>query len=156
MIKTYENFITNLFTKNKKLPSEMYDLANTAYHLIKYYMNKVNNVIYVSFEKHVEKDTFLKRTDIGQNIGDLDPIISKIYYKKNVKQVVFSIWEYSKNVTELKEFLIYILRDFEFDLTTYNNGEYNFFIPIDKVQSVINEITIENLEEFLTEKKYNL
>ena len=83
--KTYENFIKDFF--KKKNPIEMNNFANNAYHLITYYMNNLNNNSSVSFDKNTEKDLILIRTDIGQNIGDINPIISKIYYKmQNIHQ----------------------------------------------------------------------
>ena len=162
--KTYDNFITNLFTKRKKLPIEMQKLQMALSHIVEYYINDIdkkwsvesvehestNKKYHNAFSIYIDPNDGYKGTQTNAKIIGL-------YYKEELEQIMLVFIEVSKSVINLEEFINNIFKPFEAQKNNNHvNNDYYFFIPLDKVQSVINEMTIENLKEFLTEKKYNL
>lgn len=161
---TYENFITNLFTKRKILPIEMQTLASTVFDIVDYYIiNEINEVDKGWNVEIIEQKPQNKKNDNQISIY-IDPKdlgsgakIVGLYYKEDIKRVMFVFIDVSKDMRNLEEFITNMLKPFEAQKhNNHLNDDYYFFIPLDKIQSVIDEMTIENLKYFLTEKKYNL
>jgi len=108
-IKTYENFITNLFTKNKKLPSEMYDLSGSLVSIISYYFNNILNKDF--YIRYFEVDSKNKK---GYNsitiIADEVYKIVRLYYGKNLNDIMFDLIDCNSHDTDshianIKDFL---------------------------------------------------
>ena len=159
--KTYDSFITNIFTKRKKLPIEILNLNSSLFNIVEYYIkNGVDKKWSVNFYEQEASDK--KNHNILSIIVDpedmgSDAKIVGLYYKEESKLIMLVFIEVSKSVKNLEDFFNHILNSFE--ATKFNNhmnSDYYFYIPLDKVQSVIDEMTIENLKDFLELKKYNL
>lgn len=149
-MKTYENFIIDLF---RKLPKEILQLKT----ILTNFINKnthesncyalstiVNNIISIKIKKEVL-------------IGIIEFDFIRLYYNYSQKKFICHIIQPlhafesdDKNINNIREFIENNM------LHILNDGPITQLISIDKIQSIINEITQDNYELFIKIKKYNL
>ena len=170
--RTYEDFInglvepshtpfTNLFRKRKKLPDEVKLLA---FYLTKFIKNHIRKDwdIYCRTQQSIDK----KNDDIiyiSINPNDLggSPNFINLYYNSNTKMLMLAIIPQPRvpELVDIQNFVEHIISNYEEDrrdyLTTMKEGT-RFWIKLDKIKKVTDEINNEAFDLFTNANKYNL
>lgn len=143
--KTYDNFITNLFTK-KKLPNEVIQLGRRLMKIVEYYIIDIIEKDWTVeiIKKDNRLSIYIEPNDI---VGEAK--IIELYYNYTEKRVMYVFTEIMK---DLQFFLENIIRKFCESITEFRM----FFIKLEDIQNVIDELTVENLELFMSIKKFNI
>ena len=151
--KTYDKFLSSLF--KKKTPTELDTFADTLKDILEYH---IENVINENWEVLRDKQLTVNVINIYIDPKDLgsDVKIIGLYYNEELNRIMYVFVSKKLNfLDDIKDFLDNIMKSFS-DKITQSGDEIRFFIPLDKISDIINEITIEKYNEFLHIKKYNL
>lgn len=150
-MKTYENFIKNIF-----LPKEFDNLVKVLCYLF-------YKILPDYYEIHIENIKNGKIIKIGQVLL----LVTVLYDHKKIEIILgkknsfaFSVINRNnhKKLNNLFEFLQFILNSYitDIDYFTTESEEIHLIIPLDEVKNIITEISQDNYETFLIQKDFNL
>lgn len=182
---TYENFILDIFKKKPiefmKLGQALVHILEQYYiyindsRMVRLNTSEIDKHFLKIYTAHV----FSKNS---KNYHPDDEVMELYYYDSGIEgteTIVFHFLSKKNKLDYLEEFIYFIedlMKSFIGQYTKYqkyksasksrqlvaqivnnmnNNGQV-YFIPLSKVQSIIDEMTIENLDLFIDSKKYNL
>ena len=157
-MKTYENFITDLF---RKFPKKIKQLENTLINFINKNIHEANWYAVAETNNNIisiKINNFLFHT--RQNAARQEVIkydLIRLYYNYNTKEFIYHIItpKYAfesdnEDINNMREFLENNM------LSILNDGPVTQLISLDKIQNIINNITQDNYDQFVNMKKYNL
>jgi hypothetical protein len=167
MIKTYESFIGNFFTKRKKLPPEILNLSKVLINFINSIPDKrhwdgwdAKEYIYQPKDKK-ESDVisiFVDPHDMGSDV-----IFIKLYYNEDRKSIMFTIIKNSKSsAITIQDFLDYILAGKYYKTSEHGSigsifgSHIRYWINLSRIEDIIKELTLENYDLYINANKYNL
>jgi len=164
-MKYIKSFLQKYYKKNK-LPIEVDKLGDNLTNFIqKNFKNiLVKKYIFKRFDKSdspivgIHAGYILPKHNLYPNSVHDDEKIIGLYYNKNTKLVMYVFIKRYDFMNNMQLFLDNIMDKYAVDIFYLPNlKEGNrYWISIDKIDTIINELTQENYKLFLSTKKYNL
>lgn len=156
-MKTYENFISNILKKRKKLPKEIIDLGDALHKFFKRNLKPDWDVTVHELESK-NKDNY-NIISIFVDPFDLEgeARVLSLYYNDVLKRVMICSVVQLVNLDDLIDFIESVAEKYSTEKKYKELKEFRIFISIDNIYKVIDEISDDdNYDKFLDQKKYNL
>jgi len=158
-IKTYENKITDLFKKKKKLPVEVFKLAEK---IVSFINNNIPNNYTVEYSiqdsnKNKENMPILNLVINLHDLGGYGRFIS-LYYNEISELMMFSFIQDKRILINIEEFLNNIMELHYSKIKTPVEiaSHKAYFIELNSIKDIISDINQEDFDFFIETKKYNL